>query len=30
MDILDTEGISIAIPNRKLYIDSKTEGNSKV
>ena len=30
MDILDHEGVSLAIPNRKLYIDSKTGGNGKV
>ncbi|MFJ8065694.1 mechanosensitive ion channel family protein [Psychrobacillus sp. NPDC096426] len=30
MDILDNEGVSLAIPNRKLYVDSKTEVNGKV
>ena len=30
MDILDNEGVSLAIPNRKLYVDSKTEENGKV
>ena len=30
MDILDNEGVSLAVPNRKLYVDSKTEGNGKV
>ncbi|MCM3763848.1 mechanosensitive ion channel family protein [Neobacillus niacini] len=30
MDILDHEGVSLAIPNRKLYIDSKSEENDKV
>ncbi len=30
MDILDNEGVSLAIPNRKIYVDSKSEGNGKV
>lgn len=30
MDILDHEGVSLAIPNRKLYVDSKSEENGKV
>ena len=30
MDILDQEGVSLAVPNRKLYVDSKTEDNGKV
>jgi MscS family membrane protein len=30
MDILDHEGVSLAVPNRKLYVDSKTEGIGKV
>ncbi|MBU8878778.1 mechanosensitive ion channel family protein [Bacillus sp. FJAT-29790] len=30
MEILDKEGVSLAIPNRKLYVDSKSEGNGKV
>ena len=30
MDILDNEGVSLAVPNRRLFIDSKTEGNGKV
>ncbi|MBA9026533.1 MULTISPECIES: mechanosensitive ion channel family protein [Bacillaceae] len=30
MDILDNEGVSLAIPNRRLYVDSKLEANSKV
>jgi MscS family membrane protein len=30
MDILNNEGVSLAIPNRKLYVDSKTEENGKV
>jgi len=30
MDILDHEGVSLAVPNRKLYVDSKTEENGKV
>ena len=30
MDILENEGVSLAIPKRKLYIDSKSEGHGKV
>ncbi|MFZ7942587.1 mechanosensitive ion channel family protein [Neobacillus sp. 19] len=30
MDILDHEGVSLARPNRKIYVDSKSEDNSKV
>ena len=30
MDILDHEGVSLAVPNRKLYVDSKTEENGIV
>ncbi|WP_066309548.1 mechanosensitive ion channel family protein [Bacillus sp. FJAT-29814] len=30
MDILDHEGVSLAIPNRRIYVDSKSEGNGKV
>ena len=30
MDILDNEGVSLAVPNRRLYLDSKTEENGKV
>ena len=30
MDILDHEGVSLAVPNRKLYVDSNSEENGKV
>ncbi|MBS4212747.1 mechanosensitive ion channel family protein [Neobacillus rhizophilus] len=30
MDILTNEGVSLAIPNRKLYVDSKSDVNGKV